>query len=148
MANKYAWSRNSDDEIWRGGPCDSIKECVDEAFAEDFEMDDTFAIGFIENYEIDYDFADCILERLCEDAYDEVGEVSYGWLDNVSKEDLEKLNNRITAVVADWLKEVHEEPTFYKVLPCEECTLREAMDIYYGQIKDTPKGGKANDVQS
>lgn len=142
MANKYAWSRNSDDEIWRGGPCDTIRECVDEAIDEGFEMDDTFAIGFIENYEIDADFATFILERLGEDAYDEVGEISYDWLDNVSEEDVEKLNERLTEVVLGWLKEVHEEPTFYKVLPFEECTLKEAMNIYCEQVKNTSKGGK------
>lgn len=144
MKYKYAWSKNKDDEIWRGGPCETLKECVEEALAEDFDMTDTFSIGHIEPYEVDYDFADTIIERLGEDAYDVVGEVAYDWLANVSKEALEKLNIRISTVIKEWLKEINEEPTFYKVFPCEECTLREAMDIYYGQVKNTPKGGKLN----
>lgn len=141
MANKYAWSRNSDDEIWRGGPCDTIKECVEEAYDEGFEMTDTFAIGHIEPYKIDCDFADFLVERLAEDAYDEVGEIAYDWLGSVSKEAYEKLNEKITDVVKKWLKEIHEEPTFYKVLPCEECTLQEALNMYEDSVKNKPKGG-------
>lgn len=142
MRYKYAWSENKDDEIWYGGPCDTIKECVDEALAENFNMTDTFSIGHIEPYEIKYDFAQDIVERLCEDAWDEVGEASEGWLDSAKRAQLDLLNKRITPIIMEWLKEINEEPTFYKILPCEECTLKEAMEIYYGQIKNAPKGGK------
>ena len=68
---QYAWSRHSDDELWYGGPCDSIRECVEEAQGEDYKMDDTIALGLIERYEVNYDFAQDIVERLCEDAWDE-----------------------------------------------------------------------------
>lgn len=138
MSKRYAWSRKSDDEIWRGGPCDSIKECVEEALAEDYELDDKIAIGYVVDYEIDYDFADDIVYRLCEDAFDEVGEASDGWLDGAKKEELEILNNRVTEVVKQWLKEVNEEPTFFKIEPFEFCTLKEALILN----KDNPKGGK------
>lgn len=142
MSKKFAWSRHSDDEIWRGGPCDTIKECVEEALAEDMEMTDTFALGYLENYCMDLCFADYLIEYLQEDAYDEVGEVAYDWLDSVSKEQRESLNNKITEVIKEWLEEIHEEPSFYKVLPCKECTLEEALTIYQDQIKNIPKGGK------
>ena len=142
MVKKYAWSKNSDDEVWHGGPCDSIRECVKEATDEGYGVDETIALGLIEPYEVNYDFADEIVYRLCEDAYDEVGEVSDSWLDNVSKENLEKLNNRVTQVVLEWLKEINEEPTFYKVLPFEECTLLEAIGIHNDRVKNVSKGGK------
>lgn len=142
MKNKYAWSRYSDDEVWHGGPCDTIKECVEEAYNEGYEMTDTFAIGHIEPYEINCDFAYTILNYLGEDAFEEVGEIADEWLSSVSKEDLENLNSRLTAVINDWLKEVNEEPTFYKVIPCEECTLKEALDVHDGLMSGSPKGGK------
>lgn len=142
MSNRYAWSRHSDDEIWWGGPNGSLKECVEEALEEDFELTDTFAIGLIEDYEIDLDFAQDIVERLCEDAWDEVGEASDGWLDSAKRPELEILNNRVTAVVKQWLKEIHEEPSFYKVAPCKECTLQEALDMHNEKVKNSPKGGK------
>ena len=138
MKKEYAWSRHSDDEIWRGGPCDTIRECVEEAFDEEYSMDDTFALGLIERYEVNYDFATDIVEHLAEDAWDEVGEASDGWLDSVKRPEIDKLNERIIPIVKEWLKEIGEEPSFYKVLPFEECTLREALEIN----KDKPKGGK------
>ena len=140
MSNRYAWSRKKDDELWRGGPCDSIKECVEEAQDEDYELDDTFALGLIEDYEVNYDFAQDIVERLCEDAWDEVGEASDGWLDSAKREQLDKLNERIAPIVKEWLKEIGEEPNFYKVLPFEECTLKEALELHNEKIAEV-RGG-------
>jgi hypothetical protein len=144
MAEKYAWSRRSDDEIWYGGPCDSIRECVEEAQGEDFEMDDTIALGLIERYEVNYDFAQDIVERLCEDAWDEVGEATDGWLDSAKRPELDKLNEKILPIVREWLKEIHEEPSFYKILPFEECTLAEALALHETKVANAPKGGKDN----
>ena len=141
---QYAWSRRSDDELWYGGPCDSIRECVEEAQDEDYEMNDTFALGLIERYEVNYDFAQDIVERLCEDAWDEVGEASDGWLDSAKRPELDKLNERILPIVREWLKEIHEEPSFYKVLPFEECTLAEALALHEAKAANAPTGGKDN----
>lgn len=141
---QYAWSRRSDDELWYGGPCDSIRECVEEAQGEDYEMDDTIALGLIERYEVNYDFAQDIVERLCEDAWDEVGEASDGWLDSAKRPELDKLNEKILPIVLEWLKEIHEEPSFYKVLPFEECTLAEALALHETKVANAPKGGKDN----
>lgn len=138
---QYAWSRRSDDELWYGGPCDSIRECVEEAQDEDYELTDTIALGLIERYEVNYDFAQDIVERLCEDAWDEVGEASDGWLDSAKRPELDKLNARILPIVREWLKEIHEEPSFYKVLPFEECTLAEALELHQSKVADSPKGG-------
>lgn len=141
---QYAWSRRSDDELWYGGPCDSIRERVEEAQGEDYEMDDTIALGLIERYEVNYDFAQDIIERLCEDAWDEVGEASDGWLDSAKRPELDKLNEKILPIVREWLKEIHEEPSFYKVLPFEECTLAEALALHETKVANAPKGGKDN----
>jgi hypothetical protein len=140
---KYAWSRHSDDDIWRGGPCDTIKECVEEALTEDYSIDDTFAIGYIEEYDIGLYYADRIIEDLQQDAYDEVGEVAEDWLDYVTKEEMDSLNEQISKVVLDWLEAVKEKPSFYKVRPFEECTLKEALEIYKNHVDNAPKGGKA-----
>ena len=138
---QYAWSRRSDDELWYGGPCDSIRECVEEAQDEDYELTDTIALGLIERYEVNYDFAQDIVERLCEDAWDEVGEASDGWLDSAKRPELDKLNAKILPIVREWLKEIHEEPSFYKVLPFKECTLAEALELHQSKVADSPKGG-------
>lgn len=144
MTKRYAWTRNSDDEVWYGGPCDSIRECVKEAHDEGYESDETIALGLIEDYEVNYDFAQDIVERLCEDAWDEVGEASDGWLDSAKRKELDMLNERIIPIVKEWLKEIHEEPHFYKVLPFEECTLTEALALHKNKTADSAKGGKIN----
>jgi hypothetical protein len=142
MTEKYAWSRQSDDEIWQGGPCKTVKECVEEAIADGYDLSDTFAVGLIEPYSIDIDFADLIIERLQEDAYDEVGEVTEGWLDYVKRDDLTRLDDSLKQVINNWLKDVAEEPTFYTIAPCYEGTLAEALAEYQERVKAAPKGGK------
>lgn len=142
MKYKYAWSRMSDDEIWHGGPCNSIQECVREASDEGYTAEDTFALGYLEDYTLDLCFADHLIEYLQEDAYDEVGEVAYDWLDSVDRDQRESLNNRITEVVKEWLKEIHEEPNFYKVLPFNECTLQEALEIHREKVANMARGVK------
>lgn len=136
--NKYAWSRRIDDEIWRGGPCDSVKECVKEARLENYEDTDTFALGYIEIYQTNYVNGDLIIEHLQQNAYDEVGEVAECWLDDISREQREDLNDRLEKVVLEWLKDCKQEPTFYKILPFAELTLQEALQMY---DHPTEKGG-------
>lgn len=141
---QYAWSRQSDDEFWYGGPCDSIRECVEEAQDEGYKLTDNIALGLIKHYEVNYDFAEDIVERLREDACDEVGEASDGWLDSVKRPELDKLNARILPIVREWLKEIHEEPIFYTVLPFEECTLTEALEFHQSKVVVSPKDDNAN----
>ena len=139
MTYRYAWTESIDDEIWRGGPCDSVNECAREALMEGYLPTSAFAIGIIEEYKVNYhDFADEIVYRLSEDAFNEVGAASEGWLDSLTKEDLEKLNCRVMEVIGQWLKEVNQVPSFYRVLPCGEHTVEEALR----SGKDSPKGGK------
>ena len=108
------------------------------------KWNDTIALGLIERYEVNYDFAQDIVERLCEDAWDEVGEASDGWLDSAKRPELDKLNEKILPIVREWLKEIPEEPSFYKVLSFEECTLAEALALHETKVANAPKGGKDN----
>lgn len=140
MNKKYAWSRNIDDEIWRGGPCDSVKECAEEAKSEGYNDTDTFAIGYVEPYQVKYVNSDQIIEYLQQDAFDEVGETAEDWLNYITKEQREDLESRVTKVVLQWLKDCKEEPTFYKVLPFDDLSLQEALQKYGSQ---TEKGGEA-----
>lgn len=138
MKKKFAWSRSKTDEIWRGGPCDTVKECVEEARLEDYNDTDTFAIGYVEPYQVQCVNSDQIIEFLQQDAYDEVGEVTDDWLRCITKEQRETLESRVLNVVLQWLRDCREEPTFYKVLPFDELTLQEALREY---DHPTEKGG-------
>ena len=64
MKKKYAWPRNKTDDIWYGGICDSVKECFEEAKAEDYEDTNAFAIGYVEPYEVNYVNSNLIIEYL------------------------------------------------------------------------------------
>lgn len=127
MKKRYAWSRRSNDEIWCGGICDSINECIDEAIADET---DTIALGYAKPYEVEYIDGDLIIEWLQEQAYDEFGEVTEDWLDYITKEQREDLNNRLLKVVLEWLKDCKEQPTFYRVEPFDELTIQEALRKY------------------
>lgn len=135
---KYAWTKHKNDEVWYGGPCDSVKECVEEARLEDYKDAELFAIGYIEPYQVDYVNADQIIEYLQEYAYDEVGEVSESWLNDVSIEQRADLENKVLKVVLEWLKDCNVEPSFYKIEPFDELTLQEALQKY---DHPTEKGG-------
>ena len=130
MKKRYAWTRKSNDDIWRGGICHSVKECVEEARDEGYKDTDTFAIGYCIPYDVNYVDADRVIEELQEHAYDEVGEVSESWLDSITIEQREDLGNRLLKVVLEWLKDCNEEPYFYTVEPFDELTLQEALIKY------------------
>lgn len=130
MKYKYTWTHKSNDEIWRGGPCDTIKECIEEAKAEDYQDTDTIAIGYAIPYEVDYIDGDLVIEYLQQTAYDEIGEVTDGWLDYITREQREDLNNKLLKVVLQWLKDCKEEPDFYKVEAFDELTIQEALKKY------------------
>ena len=136
---KYAWSKDQYDEIWRGGPCDTIAECVKEAIDEGYTNGDTIAIGEIERYNAMFQsFGETIIDRLCQDAYDEVGEVSEDWLTDVSKEQLIDLDNKVFDVVTKWIKDCGLEPTFYKINPTKIVTIGEKQ----GSDDAAVSGGK------
>ena len=116
---EYAWTDHASDDIWSGGPCDSIEECVQEAKALGY-TDCTIAVGLVERYMPTYVDTDRMIECLQETAFDEVGEVAEDWLLDISKEDRNVLDERLYKVVIDWLKEYKYTPSFYKVLPLAE----------------------------
>ena len=120
MSQRYAWTHKTTDDIWQGGLCDSIEECIEEALLCGYEVGQTIAVGLAEPYKVTYVCADRIIEDLQEEAYDEVGEVSDGWLDSVTKEQRESLCEKLLKAVLEWLKECGEEPSFYKVHPIAE----------------------------
>jgi len=42
---KYVWTRKSNDDLWNGGICHSVRECVEEARYEGYKDTDVFALG-------------------------------------------------------------------------------------------------------
>ncbi|HHY72261.1 MAG TPA: hypothetical protein GX497_03370 [Bacillus bacterium] len=64
--------------------------------------------------------AEHVLEQIAEHAYDEVGEVAESYLENVSKEDCNILEERLNNALNEWLKETKNKPNFFKIEKIEE----------------------------
>lgn len=60
-------------------------------------------------------FAENVLEQMQEQAYDEVGECSEGWLSDVTKEAHQELEDQLNAVVDAWLTKHGHTPHFFSV---------------------------------
>ena len=120
---RYAWTEKIDNEIWSGGPCDSIEECIAEAVSEGYEDGDRIAVGLVVEYKVSYIDSDSIIERLGMAADDEVGEVAEDWLTDVTKEQSEELEAEVLKVVNAWLDKHHLNPTFYKIEPIRYVTI-------------------------
>ena len=59
--------------------------------------------------------ADCLVERLGEEVYEEIGDCAETYLEDVQKEHLDILDEKLNEVLSDWLKEYNYEPNFSKV---------------------------------
>lgn len=109
--SEYYWSFRDDTELWDNG-CDSIEVCIEEArascYGEDYEF---VVIGELKKYQPTID-ADDILDSLTENAYDECGESSDGWLDSYSKEEKACLETALNNVLEEWLTNTNNKPTF------------------------------------
>lgn len=59
---------------------------------------------------------DSILERAYDQVYDEVGEVAEGFLDDVTKEQRQELEEQLNKVFFNWVKKHELEPTCYTII--------------------------------
>lgn len=119
----YTWMENDNCDIWNRGEFETIEECIEEALDCGYEPGETIYVGECQKVEVGGIYFDDVLDRVEETMYEEVGEVSEGW-DIISiigrysyrKEIYEKYEEKLKKLVLDYLKEVKEEPGFYKVI--------------------------------
>lgn len=62
---------------------------------------------------------DDILENISENVYDDVGEAAEGYLDDVTKEHRDELEEKLNDVLFDWIKRHNYEPTCFKIVAIE-----------------------------
>lgn len=111
---KYTWSKSATDELWQHDCFDTVEECIKDAKENyGYEIGETIAIGETAGFVVNIDAID-VLERLEENAYEECGEVVEGWID-YKKSPFDKLSEKLTACVNEWLKETNQQPTFYHI---------------------------------
>lgn len=128
----YTWMENDNCDIWNRGEFETIEECIEEALDCGYEPGETIYVGECQKVEVGGIYFDDVLDRVEEAMYEEVGEVSEGW-DITSiigrysyrKEIYEKYEEKLRKLVLDYLKEVKEEPGFYKVINVEPVVIGE-----------------------
>ena len=76
-------------------------------------------------------FIECI--DICEEmqnyAYDEFDEYSEGYLDGITKEQKEELNN----LIASWFDKNIQEPNFYRIKNAKQITREDFFKQHYGE---------------
>lgn len=108
----------SDSEIWSSDiDCKSREEAVREGlkYAKKDSLK-SFRIGRVIPCGIPNIDTDWLLEKAQEELYDEVGESSEVYLDGVSKEQIEELDEQLNEVFYQWHKKHKLEPDCYTVV--------------------------------
>jgi hypothetical protein len=77
-----------------------------------------FYVGQIERY-VPSICVNSLVEQIAENAHDEVGEVAEDYLYDVSKEDIQLLEERLNDVLSNWFDETNNNPTFWKIVNIE-----------------------------
>jgi hypothetical protein len=77
-----------------------------------------FYVGQIERY-VPSVCVNSLMEQIAENAFDEVGEVAEDYLYDVSKEDIQLLEERLNDVLSNWIDETNNKPTFWKIVNIE-----------------------------
>ena len=119
----YTWMENDNCDIWNRGEFETIEGCIGEALDCGYEPGETIYVGECQKVEVGGIYFDDVLDRVEETMYEEVGEVSEGWdITSITgrysyrKEIYEKYEEKLRQLVLDYLKEIKEEPSFYKVI--------------------------------
>jgi uncharacterized protein YegP (UPF0339 family) len=125
MSNNGKWQYQlTNSEIWGTSEDydtkeDAIKYGREEAKDTEYETD-YFDVGQIEKYVPCGIDVDDVLDRLVDDAYDEVGEVSDGYLSVITKEQENELEEKLNQVLNEWMEKHSLIPSFYKIVNVEK----------------------------
>ncbi|WP_407270017.1 hypothetical protein [Radiobacillus sp. PE A8.2] len=78
-----------------------------------------FFVGKIERF-VPSVCVDSVVERIAENAYDEVGDVAESYLERISKEEYNSLEERLNQALNEWLDKTKNHPTFYTIVNTEK----------------------------
>lgn len=119
MIKIYTWSENANDELWRNDIFETVEECVKNAKSDwnGKKPGDEIAIGTVVPYVVSADVG-FMLEQLEQDAYEECGDVTDDWDVSSRKgheKEFDELQEKVTALVNEYLVKIGEKPSFYKI---------------------------------
>ena len=131
MMRKYTWEFNSDAEIWGNDICETIADCI-EAAKQTIENDEhgyaesptVVYIGESVPFTISVD-SETTLDALEEQADEFCGEAAEGWnaYNHKKRDEINELDEKLSAVVSDWMKKYGYEPYFYAIENIKEYSL-------------------------
>ncbi|BFH11145.1 hypothetical protein P4K96_29105 [Bacillus cereus] len=121
MENKWCYGVNGENFT---GDCSTREIAIEEAIGDYGDEDKAIYIGQAVAPAI-YVSACRIIDEIYENVAEECGEYADGFLDAVSKEAQDALQERINAVLKAWLKEFGYEPSFYSVINIEKIDINE-----------------------
>lgn len=125
---KYSWDFDESAEIWDNDTFDTIEECVKDAL-ENKEGDETsIFVGENKRFKPKVD-SEIILDRMMDQAWEEVGEVAERWdsYDYSKSEEIEELDTRLTEVVMKWFEEFGYSPNMWSIENIIEVSLIEGL---------------------
>ena len=111
----WTYELNPRSETFFGGVYDTKEECIVEAKKEATDEGLTeFRIG--ETYDVDTGIDGySLLDNIGERAYEEVGDVAEGYLEDVTNEEREELEIELNKVFDKWKEKYGYKPSFYGV---------------------------------
>jgi len=117
---KYGWSLDQEDF---DGDCATREEAEQEARSELMEQEgcDMGTVWTCKQEPVEIKVRGTrVIEQVEEDVYEEVGDVSDGWLGMTSYSQDDDLTAILTATFKEWLKKHGLEPTFWKAVDVKE----------------------------
>lgn len=114
---KDKWVLSTNGEYFDSVSFDTKEEVIEESLEYGSEV----WVGRMEDYTPTPN--NVVFELMAEDAYDSVGDAAEGWLDGISKEDMDEFEQRLNNLVLTFLKEKNLEPNFFKVVDIEKVVI-------------------------
>lgn len=122
--NEWAYSLNGENY---GYPFDCKEDAIDEAQKEaKVYGSQSFFIGQVERYVPRINLAESLIDELQEQAWDEIGEYSDGYLEYVHQNEMNELNKALGEAFCSWIEKYpRHEPWFFLVPEAEEYPVNE-----------------------
>ena len=123
----YTWMEYEDADIWNHDRFNTIEDCVADAKENYLGDKDRIYVGECENVVIGGVDLSSVLDSVEYDMYEQVGEVSEGWdiskITDNRRRIYEIYEERMLQLVLNYIKEIGEEPSFYRVTNIREVKL-------------------------
>ncbi len=124
------WAYSFNGELYEFVFLDSKKEAIKTATEDAKERGETiFFVGQVERFVPEIDVAENMLYGLQNQADEDFGEWSDGYLESVSNKEMDDLNKKIEAAFFAWLEKYPKhKPGFFIIRDGEEYTVNKEVD--------------------